>query len=491
MKDETIKEFIRTTENHIYKEVAKNLNLLLGKNKTASLSTGIFLKLPIDVSIEKVNEPLPKLHKELKSFMSYFSAYVKMESDPKVYFKFLYHDEKDLRAISNHLNRHNMFYAFVYMHEVQHIIRKHTTSTYNNLMLRIADDVVQAHELINVAEDYAINYSIKDLFISAGFTSKWNEIQEIGLYNGQYHKDQMSDMDILRDIIKQNKPLTKTPLSDMLSAIEFDGKTINQPTEGYAQGESGKDADGEGDAKDEHVDKISTASDDVDEALSDLSASIKDIISSNTKGTKAGDLFETMFSAISVDTGWFKKIKASFKRQVYYKTHDYTTSWANLNNTYRRIYKAPKKQFIDSKINIILSVDHSGSMATEDLQRLLYLIESESTRIGTLTVLIHDTRIVKEFVIENEYDIAECPEFKEALATRYVSGGTSHACVFEHIQGMNLKDPNMYIYMSFSDNYSDIDNVFGNYPAMRHLTNYWVCTENNPVNVIGTNIMMA
>ena len=485
-----IKEFIKTTEDEIYKEVAKNSNLILGKNKTASLSTGLFLKLPIVISVEKVNQPLPKMYKELKTFMPYFSAYTKIGNTTEVYFTFLYHTEKDLNKISKELYRHGAFFAFVYMHEVQHIIRKHVTSSYDTMMTRIAGNVAFPHELINIAEDHAINYSIKDLFMISPLRNKWNEIEEIGQYKAEYHKKKMSDIDILKDMVENDEPITKEQISDMLSKVTCDGKSSNQPTEPNG-GTSQNNEENKNDSKPGKIDKTSTTTDDLDNSLSDLSEAIQDIIASNTKGTQAGELFEEIFSAIKVDVGWFKKIKASFKRQVYYKTHDFNTNWANLNTTYRKIYKAPKKQFIDNKINIILSVDHSGSMMTEDLQRLLYLIESESKRIASLRVLIHDTRIIKDFMIEDDYDIASSPDFSAALATRYTSGGTSHRCVFEAIEEMKLPDPSMVMYMSFSDNYSDIEEEFHNFPVMRKLTNYWVAANGKPVNVPGTNITMC
>lgn len=475
------KDFIKTAENFIYKEVAKNSNLVMGKSKTAALSTGMFLKLPIQVAVEQSHTPLPKLYKELKTFMPYFSAYTKHGNTSEVFFTFIYHDEKDLQHIKREMVRHGVFFAFVYLHEVQHIIRKHVTSSYNTMMTRIAGDVAFPHEVINIAEDHAINYSIKDLFVISPLASQWPAIEEIGMYKAEYHQEQMSDIDILKDIIQNDDPITKTQISDMLSEVTSGNTSINQPTSSQTSDK----------ATEEKVDKTSTAQDDIDNALSDLSNSIQDIIRTNTKGTAAGDLFEKSFEAIKVETGWFKRIKASFKRQVYYKTHDYSTSWSNMNNTYRKIYKAPKKQFIDNKINIILSVDHSGSMSTEDLQRLLYLIESESTRIASLKVLIHDTSIIQSFEIEDDYDIANSPGFNAALATRYTSGGTSHRCVFEAIEEMKLPDPSMVMYMSFSDNYSDIEQEFGNFPTMRKLTNYWVAAGGSPVNVPGTNIQMC
>jgi len=358
------------------------------------------------------------------------------------------------------------------------------------MMTRIAGNVAFPHELINIAEDHAINYSIKDLFLVSPLRNKWDEIEEIGQYKEEYHKKKMSDIDILKDMIKNDESITKEQISNMLSKVTCDGKSVNQPTE--PNGGAAQDNDGNDDSsKQGKINKTSTAVDDLDNSLSDLSESIQDIITSNTKGTQAGELFEQLFSSIKVDTGWFKKIKAIFKRQVYYKTHDFNTSWANLNTTYRKIYKAPKKQFIDNKINIILSVDHSGSMATEDLQRLLYLIESESTRISSLRVLIHDTKIIKDFMIEDDYDIASAPGFQEALATRYTSGGTSHRCVFKAIEEMKLPDPSMVMYMSFSDNYSDIEEEFSTFPTMRKLTNYWVAAGGKPVNEPGTNITMC
>lgn len=479
-------DFKKSAEDLIYKEVAKYTNQLLGKSKTASLSTGMFLKLPITIAVEKSPTPLPKLYKELKTFMPYFAAYTKIGNTVETFFTFLYHDEKDLDKVLKEMDRHGVFFAFVYMHEVQHILRKHNTSSYETMMTRIAGDIAFPHEAINIAEDHAINYSIKDLFIQSPLSSKWSEIEVIGMYKAEYHQKKMSDIEILKDMVDNGECITKKQITDMLSEVTCDGKTSNQPTDSGTPGEGDDDSSKSGKA-----DKLSTASDDLDASLSDLSDSLQEIISTNTKGTAVGELFEDLFDSIKVETGWFKKIKASFKRQVYYKTHDYTTNWSNLNNTFRRIYKSPKKQFIDNKINIILSVDHSGSMGQDDLQKLLYLMESESKRIASVRVLLHDTRVTKEFIVEDDYDIQASPEFKTALATRYSAGGTSHACVFEYIQDMKIPDPNMVMYMSFSDNYSDIEQTFKNYPIMRKLTNFWVRASGVPVEVPGTNIAMV
>jgi len=307
-----IKEFIKETEDFVYKEVAKNSNLIMGKNKTASLSTGLFLKLPIVVSVEKSKSSLPKIYKELETFVPHFSAYTKMGNTAEVFFTFLYNTEKDLDKIFKELPRHGAFFAFVYMHEVQHILRKHITSSYETMMQRIAGDIAFPHEAINIAEDHAINYSLKDLFIISPLKTKWTEIEKIGHYNQDYHAKKMSDIEILKDMAENDTQITKNQISDMLSQITCDGKTTNQLSE-----QPSNSSNNEEDSSDNSKDKVSTSIDDMDNSLSDLSESLQDIITSNLKGSQAGELFEQLFDSIKVETGWFKKIKASFKRQVY------------------------------------------------------------------------------------------------------------------------------------------------------------------------------
>jgi hypothetical protein len=217
----TESEFIIKAENYIYKSTAKHLNQILGKNKTNHLSTGIFLKLPIVVNIEKVNFEQQKLTKDLKSFLDYYSAYVITENTTEVHMTFLYNSEPDLQKILNNFKYRDVIFAFVYMHELQHIIRKHNTSSYESMMLNIAKDIYKPHDIINIAEDHAINYSIKDLFMKADSKIKnsWYEIENTFMYNAKYHNKKMSDIDILKDLIEKNYFITKKQISNLLEKI--------------------------------------------------------------------------------------------------------------------------------------------------------------------------------------------------------------------------------------------------------------------------------
>ena len=116
-------------------------------------------------------------------------------------------------------------------------------------------------------------------------------------------------------------------------------------------------------------------------------------------------------------------------------------------------------------------------------------MEDKGSSISKLTVLIHDCEISKEFVLESDYGIDTNPNFKTALATRYQSGGTSHACIFEWLQ-TNVTNPAESIFISFSDNYSDIERSWNNYPILRQMRSYLVCPVNNPMNVPAVNILM-
>lgn len=485
------REFEKQAEDLIYKEVAKSTNLILGKNKTAALSTGIFLKLPIVVKAEQVSEPLPKALVSIESFLERFSAYTKLGDTTKVYFTFMYHTEKDLSQILDKITRHSLFLGFVYIHEVQHIIRKHITHNYNNMMLRLAEGLQHPHQAINIAEDHAINYSIKDFFVASGLSKEWAIFEGAMCYKYEYHEAKMSDIDIIKDMKNNAQEITVTGMGNGFEKVESNGTSSIQPGAEEKAGNASGNGDEEGEGgKTPKQSKTSTEQDDADNALADLATSLQDIISTHTKGTAIGELMNDIFDSVKVETGWFKKLKASFKRQVYYMTHEYSSSWANLNNTYRHIYKAPKKRFYDNKIELILSIDHSGSVGTVELQKLLYLIEEEGKKISKINVLIHDTTIMKTFEIANDFDITSSENFKQALATRYTAGGTSHECVFDHIQNMTIPDVSKVVYMSFSDNYSDIEQCFNKYPIMKKLNNYWVCTVNNPMRVKGTNITM-
>jgi len=470
-----VKEYQNKIERYVYKSVAKELNTVYGLNKTAPLASGIFLKLPIRIQLIK----LPEV--DYSNIFTAFTAYTKLSNESEVFFEFFYATDKDLRKLLKLLEKHSTFWAYVYQHEVLHILLKHVTDSYTKRMQRITETYKPGlseqvkHSYINRAEDYFINYSIKDLTesTSQGIATLTTE----GLYDSTYHSKKLSDVQILEDLLK-NTTIKSCPIGDS-------GYELQEITDGKGNKTvqiNNIDAENKSDGKDSSDNSIDTQ-------LSDLAESINSTIQTQAKGSSAAAVTNNLFGSIKINTDWFKKLKTTFERDVYYMTHNYYTKWSNLNNRYRSIFKSPKKYYLDTKLEIVLSIDQSGSMPKDSLQKLLYLMEDKGKSISKLTVLIHDVDISKEFVLESDYGIDTNPDFKKALATRYQAGGTSHNHVFKWLQE-NIHNPEEAIYISFSDNGSDIEQVWNNYPILRYMKTYLVCPISNPMKVPAVNILM-
>ena len=475
-KGPTMKTWLFNTEKYIYKEIAKELNNMYGQTTTAPMSVGLFLKVPIRIQLiqqDKVDH---------KSLIESFSAYTKLGNEVEIFFDFFYSDEKSLKALTKLIEKYSTFWAYFYQHELLHILFKHITKSFDSRMTRIAKeckpklDESTIHHYVNVAEDYFINYCIKDVVqtkSSAGFSTFLSN----GLYNQSYHSAKLSDIDILRKILDEVN-ITNQSLGNGYSVqttTDASGnRTVTITKDGNSLGEqSSKPSNSSGSGLS-------------DTELSDLASAVNNVIQSHAKGSQSATALNDLFTSIQVNTDWFKKLKTRFKRDVYYATHDYYTKWSNLNNKYRQLFKSPKKYYLDSKLEIVLSIDQSGSMNTRDLQKLLYLLESEGKKIDSLTVLIHDSIVTKEFILKSDgYNITNNPQFKTALATRYQAGGTSHSCIFSRLQE-TVKDPSKTIYISFSDNYSNIKQTWTTYPIMKKLMTYFVCPINNPMKIHGT-----
>jgi len=92
----------------------------------------------------------------------------------------------------------------------------------------------------------------------------------------------------------------------------------------------------------------------------------------------------------------------------------------------------------------------------------------------------HTAAVIQQIAIEAT-DIEQTPEFIQAFATRSGDGGTSHLDCFHRTQKLADKgkiDPDTTIVLSFSDNYSDIEDCINKYPVMRQLDTYWIRDSN-------------
>lgn len=460
-------QFIYDSSRFIFKEVAKGVNQLCGLSKTSNMIANLLVNLPLKVEARFI-EDLPKPSKKLNALDEYVHAYIKHDDTSTVYIAFFYSDEKYFNRMMKAINKHPEFFVYLYMREALKIVRLMNTKTHYLMMSGIIkhnnpsicpDDY---YRLSQAACNYAVNYTIKELFQTSSLNAKFSVIAEGQQYSSKY--DKMSEMDILKDLIEINPQALPHPvkLDPTFSYDEWSNQVFDCTDNPINNNES-----------------IQT----------NLGESVTTQLAEMCKGSGSASIFAEFFSAKKVKTGWFKKLANKFSKEVYTMTSNFKSEWSSLNITYRHKFKAPKTKYEDNKLSVVLSVDHSGSVSTDGLQKLLYLFEKHSTKITQLFVLVHDTEVVKEFKLESDFDIKSNPHFSEALAHRFAVGGTSHLDVFRKIDAMleqKVIDPEKTIYISFSDNFSDIPDSWAQFPRLKKLSTTFLAPVQNPVNVPGT-----
>lgn len=466
-------EFLHDSKHYIFKEVAKAVNQLCGLSKTSSMIANLFINLPLQIELRHIaNQPKPS--KKLNALDQFVHAYIKHDDVSKVYIAFFYDSEKQLNKISKAIHKHPEFFSFLYMREALKLTRLMNTKTHYRMMSSIIKhnnpsiSVESHYRLSQQACNYVVISTIVELFKGSKLANKLETIVEGQSYNAAYAGK--SEMDVVKELITYAPDAEPaiTKLDEQFSYDELSNEVFDSTDGAVNTNES-----------------IQT----------DLGESISTQLASMSKGSGSASIFSEFFTAKKVKTGWFKKLASKFNSEVYYMTNTFKSEWSSLNITYRHKFKAPKAKYEDNKLSVILSVDHSGSVSTDGLQKLLYLFEKQSKRIVQLFVIVHDTEVVKEFKLESDFDIKSNPQFTEALAHRFAVGGTSHFKVFERINQMLTNkeiDPKKTIYISFSDNYSDIPESLKAFPRVKQLNPTWLSPVNNqiPEECGGTNITM-
>lgn len=463
----TPSEFTHNASHYIFKEVAKNVNMLCGLSKTSSMIANLFANLPLQVETRYIEEQ-PKPSKKLNALDEFVHAYIKHDDSTKVYIAFFYKSEKQLERIYKAIEKHPEFFAYLYMREALKLTRLMNTVTHYRMMSSIIKHnnpsipVSMHYRLSQTACNFVVNDVIKKLFEGSQLSSKLHRILEGQSYDQVYSN--MTETEVIKHLIKID-PLAKPAITKLDENFSYD----EWSNEVFSLTDNPIDAN----------ESIET----------DLGESISTHLANMAKGNGSSAIFAEFFQAKKVKTGWFKKLAAKFTREVYHMTNTFTSQWSSLNVTYRHKFKAPNCRYEDNSLAVVLSIDHSGSVSTDGLQKLLYLFEKHSKKITKLFVLIHDTEIVKEFNIESDFDIKTNPNFTTALAHRFAVGGTSHYKVFKRIDQMikdKLINPDKTIYISFSDNYSDIPKSWKSFPNLQKIRTTFLSPVNNPVNIPNT-----
>ncbi len=461
---ETYKQFMAEIPHFIFKSVALATNELCGLSKTNAMISTLFATLPIKVELRHITGQ-PKPSSKLNALDEFCHAYIKHDDMGCVYIAFWYDSEKHIKKINKAIHKHPEFFAYLYIKEALKLTRRMNTKTHYTMMSNIIKHykpeilAVNHYKYSIYACDFVINATIKQLFINSRLASKFNTIIEGQAYNKDY--DNMTEIDVLIKLITGETELDLNLLDNEWfwdSSFGYIPATINGALP---------------------IDEV---------IITDLGEFVESQLINMSRGTGSASIFKQFFSAKKVDTTWFKKMTAVFNHEVHRITDTFRSEWSNLNIVYKHKFKSPTAKYEDNKLAVVLSIDHSGSVNTEGLQKLLYLFKEQSTKITKLYVLIHDIEIVKEFILDSDYDISTNPNFIEALSYRYAMGGTSHLAVFARIDEL-LKtkqiDKNKTIYIAFSDNYSDIPKSIKMYPSIKQLSVTFLTPAPNPMNIAG------
>jgi len=205
-------------------------------------------------------------------------------------------------------------------------------------------------------------------------------------------------------------------------------------------------------------------------------------INSEVRGFTSSPIFKTaLASKNTVNTDWIKELKKHISRFTYERTNDIESTWGKYNNTYKNIFTAPGANCITHKLKFVLSIDQSGSMTNEDIALIQEVMKVIAKDTAEATIILHDTEIADIIdIVDLEED-----ELKKKLIEsthRVCTGGTSHKHVFEYLSTLtNLED---ILYISFSDNYSDIEEAYKKYRKyMNKLDCIFLSTSDKKVNI--------
>ena len=508
IKDNFIKKF----EEEFYLRVRNYINSFLNLDESNLISLGLFLQLPIQVSLTKITE-LPQLQgveihssqNSLKEFLRYFSAYTVIQKENEnikfvVHFSFLYQNNEDLDRFLDSLNEQiiRKFLSFAYLHELQHILRRHTTKATISIYEGIVKNFLAKHKMegvdinliINSAFDYAINYPLFDLI----WDKEFREILEfISLYDKSYHKAKMSELTILEDLLK--KVANNEIKTDSKKSMGKDGRK-NEQIESSAI--TIKQKDGKEDKISSHkLTKHQIFGETIEDTTKiereaqNIANSIAKFIKEKQKGNLSNDTLSTLGAVIKVKADWVKELINSIYTITRDITHQYISTWGSLKNQYRKIGLFPNKKFLRKTSFVYASIDQSGSMSNEELRKINYILTQIAKKVNYLHIIIHDFMIVQTFQFGTKSEEQGRKfDLSKFIKQRYSYGGTSHEDVFKYLDKNVKKSEIMQsIYISFSDNMSDIEEKYYNFKVIKKIKKFWVTTDLD-VDVAGKKISM-
>lgn len=375
--------------------------------------------------------------------------------------------------------------AFVYLHEAMHIMMRHFDFYLNRSYYTILDQYRpefsenEKDELLNHAFDYWINAYLLEQARTDKPMGKYKDDPKMPwLYDKNLSPNHMSQQEIVIKLAKEAQ-LDRVEFTDTngdvwghSTSITINGNTSTTIT---LEGNHGLD--------DVRENEAGSNTQEIAEVLDNTRRDLLD----KSQGTGSTGSFAELGVDYSVPIDWFNLLKSSLFTLSNKYTNNYDQTWSKLKNKMRHVAPMPGRIHYDKEMAVIISIDQSGSMSDNDLEKVNYVVGELAKKAVFTEILLHDTRVAsRERFMGKKFQ-----GIREYITTRVACGGTSHREVFAIVDEIRREKPDRkLIYLSFSDNYSDIEHVYDQ-AIFDKVPAYWIMTTGGKaVNVPGMQISL-
>jgi predicted metal-dependent peptidase len=377
--------------------------------------------------------------------------------------------------------------AFIYMHEAMHVLMRHfdfyLNQSYYQLVSQIRPEFneEQIGELLNHAFDYWINaYLLEKSKSSSYINSLKNNSKFPGLYdpNLSPNNNEMSQQEIVIKLARDAK-------FESNELVDSEGNSWGRTTTITINGNSSTSIE----VNENHSlnsNDVDTNESNIQEIGEVLDNTRKDLLD-KSRGSGSTGGFKELGVDYAVPVDWFKHLKSSLFTLSQKYTQHYDQTWSKLKNKMRHIAPMPGRIHYEKEMAVVVSIDQSGSMSDADLEKINYVVTQLAKKSVFTEILLHDTRVAER----KRFQGKKFQGIRDFVTNRVAFGGTSHREVFSILKEIkDEKKSRKIIYLSFSDNYSDIESVYDP-ETFNGIPAYWIVTTGGkPVDVPGMQISL-
>ena len=530
-------KFITQQLNYTISALQSKLEKIFRVDSTILDLRDFFISIPISIEFEFMSDEEWEKIKENKITYSLFGAHIRratsddelMSQYLRVYFsvKIPRGDEQVGKEFADHLRRHmdiplSDIFLFMYMHEIMHILLHHYEPTVNIALERIISEHTEKtgqsipQELKDLYKNFALDFYINGYLLSrASSDSSWYKIKR-NIESQNNEKTSNSDRDQFLPLYHPDFDATVHSnineyyiMKKLLSNLKINksgncsGGSCGSQGQSQGQGQNGSQSGGscgsQGQGQDRGQNQSSYTEYELDykgfkyktrvyensigaggedkqagENAGDLARNIANGLTQKIKGSGAEKLFADLGAPLEVIVDWVQTLMSRINTEVKRITDRSFVSWQRLKNKYRHIAHLPVVKYYDNVFDAVVSIDQSGSMSNDDLRKINFVLKELAQKSQRLHIIIHDYEVVDYQIFDNFSN----RKVEEYLQKRRAAGGTSHKEVFDKIAELAQENASL-LYLSFSDNYSDIENCIDKIKYCDNIEEfYWIMTQN-------------